>query len=294
MFDAMMAIVRGGVVDVPVPTAAAGEVVIEVAYAGVCRSDLAALDGDVAVPADRVLGHECAGWLDGHPVAVIPFAPCGACACAAGARCERPRWLGVDRDGAFAERVAVPASCVVPLPAELALVHGAYVEPVAAALGVLPWIERGARVLVSGAGRIAELTARVVIAHGAQVTRVVLPAGESDEPATLRAPGAFDVAIEHDGAIAPLVRAVRAGGTVIVKSRARRRAAIDPGELVARDVALRGVSHGSFAAAVDWLHARRIAVADLLAPPRPLADCAAVFAAARGETHKQLFAIGAR
>jgi len=57
---------------------------------------------------------------------------------------------------------------------------------------------------------------------------------------------------------------------------------------------VRGASHGSFAAAVDWLAARRIAIDDLLAPARPLEAFAEVFAAARaGERHKQMFAIAA-
>jgi len=55
-----------------------------------------------------------------------------------------------------------------------------------------------------------------------------------------------------------------------------------------------GVRFGSFAAAVDWLAARRIAIDDLLAPPRPLEAFAEVFAAARaGEQHKQMFVIAA-
>jgi threonine dehydrogenase-like Zn-dependent dehydrogenase len=70
---------------------------------------------------------------------------------------------------------------------------------------------------------------------------------------------------------------------------------IDAGELVANDLTIRGASHGSFTAAIDWLHEGRIAVDDLLAPPRPLDDYAQVFADARAsEARKQMFAIGAR
>jgi len=285
--------------SIPEPRADAGEVVVEVAFAGVCRTDLAVADGAIAVAPGRVLGHELAGWRvdTGERVTVIPFAPCGACGCAGGARCVRPAWLGIDRDGAFAERVVVPAACVLPLPAGMSLVHGAYVEPVAAALGVLPVIERGHRVLVAGDGRIAELTARVVAAHGAHVER--LPVSTDRDPAASRPldgrHAAFDVVIEHAGDAAALLPYVRGGGTLLLKSRARAPLALDAGELVARDLAVRGVSHGSFAAAIDWLHAGRIVVDDLLAPPRPLDAFAEVFAAARAsEAHKQLFAIAER
>ena len=274
------------------PEPGPGEVVIEVAFAGVCRSDLAAAAGTVAVAPGRVLGHELAGRVRavgegvelarGAAVSVIPFEPCGACtACAASARCGQLRWLGFERDGGFAEQIRVPARCVVPLPPELSLLHGAYVEPVAAALGALAFVEPGARVAVCGDGRIAELSARVLVAHGALVTRA------RDAPR-----GGFDVVIEHGGVLPAMLDALRPGGTLVLKSRAHRAIALDAGLLVARDLTVRGASHGSFAAAVEWLATRRIAIDDLLAPPRPLEAFAEVFAAARaGEHHKQMFAI---
>jgi L-iditol 2-dehydrogenase len=297
----MRAVVRGdgevALARMAAPEPGVGEVVIDVAFAGVCRSDLAVVDGAIDVASGRVLGHEFAGrvraWgagvgglAAGDPVAVIPFAACGECAaCAAAERCARPRWLGVDVDGGFAEQVRVPASCVVRLPPGMSLLHGAYVEPVAAALGALVFVEQGARVLVCGDGRIAELSARVLSAHGAVVTR-----GETSE--TSEPPGGFDVVVEHDGAPQAMLAALRPGGTLILKSRAHRAVTIDAGALVARDLVVRGASHGSFAAAVDWLDARRIAVEDLLAAPRPLEAFAEVFAAARaGEQQKQMFAI---
>ena len=279
--------------EVPALEPAAGEVVIEVAFAGVCRSDLAAADGAVEVASGRVLGHELAGRIGavgagvgghaaGDRVTAIPFQPCRACeACAAGERCEAPRWLGVDADGAFAERVRVPVSAVVRLPVGLSLVRGAYVEPVAAALGVLPFVERGTRVLVGGDGRIAELTARVARARGAVVARL----GDAGA-------GRFDVAIEHGGEPAALIAALRPGGMLILKSRARRAIALDAGELVARDLVVRGASHGSFVKAVEWLRGGTIAVDDLLAPARPLEAFVEVFAEARAsEAKKQVFAI---
>jgi threonine dehydrogenase-like Zn-dependent dehydrogenase len=297
----MRAIVRdlGGarLAEVPERAPAADEVSIDVAFAGVCRSDLAAADGAVAVAPGRVLGHELAGrvravgaaaggFAVGDPVTVIPFAPCRACAaCAAGRRCAAPRWLGVDVDGAFAERVRAPASTVVRLPPGLSLLRGAYVEPVAAALGALPFLERGASVLVWGRGRIAELTARVAAAHGAAVAR----AGDT---ADVRGDARFDVVIEHGGDPAALLAMLRPGGALILKSRARRQVALDAGELVARDLVVRGASHGSFAAAIDWLHGGAIEVDDLLAPARPLEAFAEVFAAERaGQARKQVFAI---
>ena len=264
MFNTMRALIRDerGVVLMrpPKPVAQHGEVAVDVAFAGVCRSDLAVSDGEIVVAPGRVIGHELSGWIHGAPVTVIPFAD--------------GRWLGIDRDGAFADHVCVPAACVLPLPARMPLVLGAYVEPVAAALGVLGSIRHGDRVLVGGEGRIAELTRRVVTAFGANVCD-----------------GDADVAIEHAGDGAALLPALRRGGTLVLKSRAHRRIELDAGELVARDLTVRGASHGSFEAAIDWLHSRRIVVDDLIAVPRPLEDFARVFGDARSEKQKQMFAI---
>lgn len=271
-----------------VPEPGDGEVVIDVAFAGVCRSDLAAAAGTVVVAAGRVLGHELAGRVRavgagvaiaiGAAVSVIPFEPCGACAgCAGAGRCGRLRWLGFERDGGFAEQICVPARCVVPLAPGMSLLHGAYVEPVAAALGSLAWVERGMRVAVCGGGRIAELSARVLAAHGARVVR-----GAAE----------VDVIVEHGGVQPDMLAALRPGGTLILKSRGRGAVTFDAGDVVARELVIRGASHGSFAAAVAWLAERRIAVDDLMAPARPLEAYAEVFAAARdGERQKQMFAI---
>lgn len=242
---------------------APGDVVVDVAFAGVCRSDLAVADGTIPVELGRVLGHEMSGYVDGRPVTVIPF--------------EGRRWLGIDRDGAFAERIAVPAASVKPLPAGMSMLHGAYVEPVAAALATHAHVREGARVVVAGTNRIAELTRRIVRLGGGDLCDA----------------GPYDVAIEHDGDGASLVPLLRDGGTLILKSRARRMLALPADEIVARELRVVGASHGSFDDAIAVLAYRRILVDDLLAPPRALEDFAGVFAAARNEAHKQMFAIGA-
>jgi threonine dehydrogenase-like Zn-dependent dehydrogenase len=190
---------------VPVPLAGRDEVVIDVAYAGVCRSDLAVADGRIAVSAGRVLGHELAGRVRelgegvsglavGDPVSAIPFGED-----ATGATW----WLGIDVDGGFAEQVRVPARCVLRLPVAMPLVLGAYVEPVAAALGLLPRIAPGAHVRIDSRGRIAEVAARVIAAHGGVVSRgagagdtvIELEALVNDPAARRGSYGSFDEAI---------------------------------------------------------------------------------------------------
>jgi threonine dehydrogenase-like Zn-dependent dehydrogenase len=281
---------------VTAPAPGPDEVVVEIAYAGVGRSDLAVADGTIVVSPGRVLGHELAGRVRqlgaavtdlavGDPVTVVPFSPCGVCAsCGAGHRCPVPIWLGLARDGAFADRVRVPASMVLRLPPGLTLRRGACAEPIAAALGVLPYVERGARVLIVGHGRSAELTARVCAAHGAAVVR------DRDDDIAFATAG-FDVAIEHGGELSALLPLLRPGGSLILRSRSRR-LALDASELAARDLLLRAASHGSFEAAIDWLRTGKLAIDDLLAPARPLESFAQLLAAERtGDSHKQMFAV---
>ena len=47
------------------PEPRAGEVSVAVAFAGICRTDLAVADGDIAVPLGRVLGHELSRRVGG-------------------------------------------------------------------------------------------------------------------------------------------------------------------------------------------------------------------------------------
>ena len=117
------------IVDRAHPVAGPGEVLLQVAFAGLCGTDLSAFLGKnplVAYP--RVIGHEISGrvveigpgvdraWI-GAAAAVSPYKNCGACpACRLGRpnACRNNETLGVQRDGALAEYAAVPASRLVP------------------------------------------------------------------------------------------------------------------------------------------------------------------------------------
>jgi L-iditol 2-dehydrogenase len=125
------------IVELPDPVAAAGDVVIEVAAAGICGSDLSCYK--TGVFGGSVLGHEFSGYLDGKPVVIDPKMPCGECVdCRNGAayRCVQAltRGPGGMRDGAFAERVAVPAYGVHALPDALDVNDACLVEPLSVAI----------------------------------------------------------------------------------------------------------------------------------------------------------------
>jgi (R,R)-butanediol dehydrogenase / meso-butanediol dehydrogenase / diacetyl reductase len=164
-----------------------GEVVIEVAYTGICGTDLHVLHGDMdARVGDRaVLGHEMSGlvadvgpgvqgWVPGDVVTVLPVRPCGDCVtCRAGHShvCPRLRFLGIDADGSMQSRWTVPADALVAVPPGVALTEAAMVEPVAVAVhdvrrgGVRP----GETALVVGGGPVGLLIALVSRRAGADV-----------------------------------------------------------------------------------------------------------------------------
>lgn len=170
--------------DVPEPAAGPGEVVLDVAAVGICGSELEA----VASRSPRrtpplIMGHEFCGEVSavgqgvsdvkaGDRVVASSLVPCGRCAeCQLGAThlCPRRQIFGMNRPGAFAERVAVPASVVLPLPERVGPIEGALVEPLANAVHV--WSLVAARfpetVAVIGCGAIGLMALQVARAGGA-------------------------------------------------------------------------------------------------------------------------------
>jgi len=118
--------------ELPDPQPNPGEAVVQVRACGLNHLDLWMEEGGlpVAVGLPRVQGCEVAGtvtrlgegvegWQVGDPVAVQSNLFCGECEfCRRGEEslCLRGTLLGVDRDGGFAEQVAVPASALVRIP----------------------------------------------------------------------------------------------------------------------------------------------------------------------------------
>lgn len=164
-----------------------GEVRIDVAYTGICGTDLHVLHGamDHRVQPPRVIGHEMSGriaalgpgvaggWSTGQPVTVLPLRWCDACpACHAGHRhiCQRLTFMGIDSAGSMQAQWTVPAEVLVPLPDDLPLDHGALVEPTAVAVHDVRRAELqvGQRVAVVGGGPIGVLIALVARAGGAE------------------------------------------------------------------------------------------------------------------------------
>jgi (R,R)-butanediol dehydrogenase / meso-butanediol dehydrogenase / diacetyl reductase len=176
------------VVDEPGP----GEALLDVAYCGICGSDLHFRELPELFPAGTVPGHEfsarvaavgdgVSGWTVGDRVCVLPFAQCGECeVCLAGEEQVCPQavargvGLGTGRPGGYAERVVVDERMLFALPESVDDRAGALVEPLAVAIRAVDLAEPGEQdlALVVGAGPIGLLTALVLRNRGVRRTVV--------------------------------------------------------------------------------------------------------------------------
>jgi propanol-preferring alcohol dehydrogenase len=109
-------------VERAVPEPGLGELLLEVRACGVCRTDLHLLDGELDVPAPRVLGHQIVGVVAGEDRRVgVPWLgwTCGECAyCRSGREnlCVRARFTGRDVDGGFADHAVADERFCLPIP----------------------------------------------------------------------------------------------------------------------------------------------------------------------------------
>jgi threonine dehydrogenase-like Zn-dependent dehydrogenase len=237
--------------DVPEPDPAPGEVVVEVRAAGICGSELHGARRPGFRQPPLIMGHEFAGIAGGEAVVVNPILSCGRCPeCRRGLRhvCREREIIGVHRAGGFAERVAVPASALRPLPPGLPWEAAALIEP--AANAVHAWnLALGAvgvecrRVAVIGCGAIGLLCAATALSGGAGRVEVT-----DLSPARLAAAqrlgaqvagpglsGEYDVVIDAVGSAATRAASVahqRPGGVAVWLGLAEEEAGFDANALI--------------------------------------------------------------
>ena len=110
--------------DIPIPELGPGEVLVKVAFCGICHSDLSLING--TFPAQRPVvtqGHEASGtiaklgpgvtgWSEGDRVIVAAGRPCTTCPnCRRGdiSNCQRIQLMAFAYDGAWAEYTVAQA-----------------------------------------------------------------------------------------------------------------------------------------------------------------------------------------
>jgi threonine 3-dehydrogenase len=173
-------------VEIPVPQPGPGEVLLKVRRVSVCGTDLHIYRWDRwaqrRIRTPLIFGHEfvaevvgagdSAGGLHaGQLVAVESHVACGRChPCRIGEAhvCENVEIVGLDRDGAFAEFVAVPAQNAWPVPAAMPLEQAAALEPLGNAVHtVLAGEVAGAATGITGCGPLGLFAICVARACGA-------------------------------------------------------------------------------------------------------------------------------
>lgn len=280
MADGMAAFVwLGGdevaVEEVPRPRSGEGWVPVDVAFSGICGTDLHICAGEhPRAEAPLVLGHEFVGTLHsdmnglaaGQPVVVEPLLACGKCApCLTGRShtCERLRLIGIDVPGGVAEQVAVPVDRVIPLPDELPLRKAAFIEPLAVAVHAVrrSGLKLNDPVMVAGAGPIGLAVAecarlagadRVFVSEPAESRRrvaeelgfLVLDTGDPAEDLRARTGGegvpvVFDTAA-HPAVAANIASWTATGGRIVFVGTYGMPTALDLQDIVFRELETTG------------------------------------------------------
>jgi 2-desacetyl-2-hydroxyethyl bacteriochlorophyllide A dehydrogenase len=233
----------------PVPVPGPGEALVEVAWCGICGSDLHLVSEGLGVPGS-VYGHEWTGRIAalgegvvglrlGDLVVARPPERCGSCfACRHGrpAACrrrgDRDWWARVHEHGGFAAYLPVAAPRLVRVPSQLEPRAAALAEPLAVALHAitLAGCDRSdVRAVVTGSGPIGALLTAALVERGVAEVLVVEPNPERralahDLGAAVAEPGSVpersaDVVFECSGAAAALDAApsyLASGGVLVL------------------------------------------------------------------------------
>ncbi|MCD2468826.1 MULTISPECIES: L-threonine 3-dehydrogenase [unclassified Streptomyces] len=270
--------------DVPEPETGPGDVLIKVLRTGICGTDLHIRSWDgwaqktIATP--LTVGHEFVGEVVsvGRDVADITAGDlvsgeghlvCGKCRnCLAGRRhlCRATIGLGVGRDGAFAEYVALPASNVwvhrVPVDLDIAAIFDPFGNAVHTALS-FPLV--GEDVLVTGAGPIGIMAAAVAKHAGARSVMITDVSEErlalarktgvtlalnvaeqtiADGQRTLGLKEGFDVGLEMSGnprAMRDMVANMTHGGKIAMLGLPSEDFAVDWAKIVTSMITIKGI-----------------------------------------------------
>jgi 2-desacetyl-2-hydroxyethyl bacteriochlorophyllide A dehydrogenase len=183
------------VLDVPEPITAPDDIKVKIAYSGICGTDPEIIEGRFIPPTlasgPNIMGHEASGTIVeigksikgdfklGQRVAMNFRSSCGACYYCNNRMehfCERM----TPNTGAMAEYAIYKESTVFPLPDDVPLDVGAFLEPLAVAVHIMDIADMkvGDSVIITGAGAIGLLLLQLVIRSGASKVLVSEPVAD--------------------------------------------------------------------------------------------------------------------
>ena len=173
--------------EVPVPQPGINDVLIRIKKTSICGTDVHIYNWDAwaekTIPAPMVVGHEFVGEIEQVGSNVVGFKPgdlvdgeghivCGICRnCLAGRRhlCKDTKGVGVNRQGAFAEYLCIPASNAVHVDPAIPLDVLSCFDPLGNATHTtLQYDLVGEDVLITGAGPIGCMAAAIARHAGAR------------------------------------------------------------------------------------------------------------------------------
>ena len=291
--------------EVAKPIVAGREALVRVSLAGICNTDLEIVRGYADF--EGTLGHEFVGVVEASPdpshvgkrVVGEINAGCGTCALCLRhdpRHCLNRTVLGIaGRDGAFAEYLRLPAENLRLVPDRVSDRAAVFTEPLAAACEILEQVPVGpsSRAAVVGDGKLGQLIARTLALTGCGLTvagrhpskldllidlgiRTLLPEGVGER--------GCDVAVECTGnaeGFALALRALRPGGTLVMKSTYASALTLDAAPIVVDEMTIVGSRCGPFAPALRLLAEGRVEVASLVSARYPLDEAVAAIAHAQ-------------
>lgn len=270
--------------EVPIPTPGIDDVLIRVKKTSICGTDVHIYNWDAwaekTIKPPMVIGHEFVGVVEQVGSNVRAFKPgdlvdgeghivCGRCRnCLAGRRhlCKDTKGVGVNRDGAFAELLCIPASNAVHVDPKIPLEVLSCFDPLGNAVHTaLQYDLVGEDVLITGAGPIGCMAAAVVKQSAARhivvtdvnpdrlalakrmgASRVVDVSKENlhDVQRELGMKEGFDVGLEMSGnprALAEMIDNMSHGGRIALLGIMPEKAAIDWNKVVFNMLTIRGI-----------------------------------------------------
>jgi threonine 3-dehydrogenase len=270
--------------DVAKPSPGPNDVLIRVKRAAICGTDMHIYNWDAwaqkTIPVPMAVGHEycgevveigseVSGFKVGDRVSGEGHITCGYCRnCRAGRRhlCRNTVGVGVNRPGAFAEYVVIPAFNAFKLPAAIDDEIAAILDPLGNAVHTaLAFDVVGEDVLITGAGPIGIMAAAIVRFIGARnvvitdvndyrlelarkmgatlalnVTRDKL----EDAMQQLGMQEGFDVGLEMSGnaaALRDMLRTMHHGGGIAMLGIPPSEVAIDWNEVILKGLTIKGI-----------------------------------------------------
>jgi threonine 3-dehydrogenase len=267
--------------DSPRPSVGPRDVLIQVTHAGICGTDRHIYEWDQwsagRIPLGITIGHEFVGRVakigssvvrthagervtaEGH----IVCGKCEPCRSGRGHICESVQIIGVDRDGCFAEFVAVPEENVWPINPAIPDRIAAIFDPIGNAMHtVMAAGVSGRSVLITGVGIIGLMAVAIARAAGAgtiivtdveshrlELARqlgadITFFANDPDWPAAVRkatnnqGPQVLLEMSGKSGAIQDGFKALRSGGTAALLGTPSQPVEID----LSRDVVFKGIT----------------------------------------------------